>query len=79
MDVLDPWVVTPVDSIHDLDNIKLSTLSKAQRHNGVEATFELKNILVEGHAIDSSSSTAPRGLQFILGIRYSLIPNLFLI
>ncbi|TPX30824.1 hypothetical protein SmJEL517_g05698 [Synchytrium microbalum] len=66
-DVPNAWVVSAISCKHDLDNIKLSKLDAASSVKGVEAIFELKHILVEGHARDLSNNQPPRGLQFILG------------
>lgn len=62
MDVIQSWLVTPKASIHDLDNIRPSNLAK-----GVDALFELKNILIEGHAFDVTTNSPPSGLQLLLG------------
>jgi UDP-glucose:glycoprotein glucosyltransferase len=59
------WLVTPVVSIYDLDNICL----KSVEDSGVNAIFELKNILIEGHARDMRLNTPPRGVQLILGTK----------
>jgi len=59
------WLVTPVVSVHDLDNICL----KSVEDKGVNAIFELKNILIEGHARDMRLNSAPRGVQLILGTK----------
>ncbi|ORY34412.1 hypothetical protein BCR33DRAFT_510711 [Rhizoclosmatium globosum] len=64
LDVPRAWVVRAVDSVHDLDNLKLDALKPGQN---VDAIFQLNNILVEGHARELHSSTPPRGAQFILG------------
>ncbi|KAI0244032.1 killer toxin resistant protein [Massospora cicadina] len=61
LDTISAWLVTPTRSIHDLDNLELRKIP-----HGVEAEFELKNLLVEGHAQDASHAS-PRGLEFILG------------
>ena len=58
------WLVAPQDSIHDLDNIKLSGLAEGQN---VDAIYELEHILVEGHARDVTSGPPPRGVQLLLG------------
>lgn len=52
--------------MHDLDNIRLSDLKPSARQKGVEATFELSNIIVEGHARETRSQAPPRGLQLVL-------------
>ncbi|KAK6099484.1 killer toxin resistant protein [Batrachochytrium dendrobatidis] len=67
MDVVGAWLVRPTKSIHDLDNIKLSSLPHFPRAVGIEADFVLQSILVEGHATDIHSGGSPRGLQFVLG------------
>ncbi|KAL7945252.1 glycosyltransferase family 24 protein [Trichoderma barbatum] len=60
VDVPPAWLVAPLISIHDLDNIKLSAV-KADVH----ATYELKHILIEGHSREGKGS-APRGTQLVL-------------
>jgi len=59
------WLVTPIVSVYDLDNICL----KSVEDTGVNAIFELKNILIEGHARDMRLNTPPRGVQLILGTK----------
>lgn len=58
------WLVEVVDSLHDLDNIKLETVE-----SGVHSEFELEYLLLEGHCFEQSSGNPPRGLQFTLGNR----------
>jgi len=60
------WLVTPIVSVHDLDNICLKSVDSS---TGVNAIFELKNILIEGHAQDMRLRTPPRGVQLILGTK----------
>ncbi|KAK9777651.1 putative UDP-glucose:glycoprotein glucosyltransferase [Seiridium cardinale] len=60
MDVQPAWLVAAKDSVHDLDNLKMSSI-KAD----VDATYELENILIEGHSRDSTGSP-PRGVQLQL-------------
>lgn len=62
MDVPAPWLVAPKDSIHDLDNIKLSSIK-----GDVHAMYELQHILIEGHSHEATSGQAPRGAQLLLG------------
>ncbi|RIA98379.1 Glycosyltransferase Family 24 protein [Glomus cerebriforme] len=69
MDVIQAWLVTPKVSIHDLDNIRLANLDSRSRIKGVESVFELKNILIEGHARDMTLNAPPSGLQIILGTK----------
>ena len=57
------WLVAPKDSIHDLDNIKLSSLPAG---TNLDATYELENILIEGHSRDVTTGIAPRGAQLAL-------------
>ncbi|CAG8523322.1 6133_t:CDS:10, partial [Paraglomus occultum] len=68
VDTIQPWLVTPTECIYDLDNLRLSALDSRSRRKPIEAIFELENILVEGHARDTSGMT-PRGLQLILGTK----------
>ena len=52
--------------MHDLDNIRLSDLKPAARLNGIDAIFELSNIIVEGHAREVKTGAPLRGLQLLL-------------
>lgn len=61
MDVQPAWLVAAKDSVHDLDNLKLSSIN-----SDVDATYELENILIEGHSRESSGNP-PRGVQLNLG------------
>lgn len=61
MDVQPAWLVAAKESVHDLDNLKLSSAT-----TDIEATYELENILIEGHCRDQSNK-APRGAQLYLG------------
>ncbi|KAK3065774.1 hypothetical protein LTS18_002411, partial [Coniosporium uncinatum] len=63
MDVPGPWLVAPKDSIHDLDNIKIS---RSSGNSDVEITYELEHILIEGHSRDVTTGVAPRGAQLLL-------------
>lgn len=62
MDTPPAWLVAPKTSIHDLDNIKLSSIK-----SDVEAIYELKNILIEGHSREIPGGAAPSGAQLVLG------------
>ena len=64
MDAPPSWLIAAKDSIYDLDNIKLSSI-KGQ--GDVEATYQLENILIEGHSRDMNSGAPPRGAQLVLG------------
>ncbi|KAI1771565.1 UDP-glucose:glycoprotein glucosyltransferase [Hypoxylon cercidicola] len=61
MDVPPAWLVAAKDSVHDLDNLKLSSI-KAD----VDAVYELEHILIEGHSRETTGSP-PRGVQLLLG------------
>ena len=64
LDVPPAWLVAPKQSIHDLDNIKLSALKDG---SNIEATYELEHILIEGHSRDITVGPPPRGVQLLLG------------
>ncbi|KAF4626053.1 hypothetical protein G7Y89_g12109 [Cudoniella acicularis] len=62
MDIPPAWLVAPKVSIHDLDNIKLSSIK-----TDVDALYELEHILIEGHSREIVGGAAPRGAQLVLG------------
>lgn len=62
MDVPPSWLVAPKISIHDLDNIKLSSV----KNGDINAIYGLQHILIEGHSTDVTLGSAPRGAQLIL-------------
>ncbi|CAG8144198.1 unnamed protein product [Penicillium nalgiovense] len=64
MDVPSSWLVAPSESVHDLDNIKLSSIKSG---TDVDAIYALEHILIEGHSRDFTTKAAPRGVQLILG------------
>lgn len=64
LDVPPAWLVAPKESIHDLDNIKLSALKEG---TNVDAIYELEHILIEGHSRDVTVGPPPRGVQLLLG------------
>ncbi|KAL4920941.1 UDP-glucose:glycoprotein glucosyltransferase-domain-containing protein [Aspergillus aurantiobrunneus] len=64
MDVPPYWLVAPKDSVHDLDNIKLSSVKGG---SNVDAIYALEHILIEGHSRDLTTKTPPRGVQLVLG------------
>ena len=64
LDVPPSWLVAPEVSVHDLDNIKLSSL---RGQSGIEALYELESILIEGHSRDITTGNPPRGAQLELG------------
>ncbi|KAL8940480.1 MAG: hypothetical protein Q9216_002809 [Gyalolechia sp. 2 TL-2023] len=63
LDVPPAWLVAPKESVHDLDNIKLSAL----KEGNIDAVYELENILIEGHSRDVTTGPPPRGVQLLLG------------
>lgn len=62
MDIPPAWLVSPKLSIHDLDNLKLSSIK-----SDVEAIYELEHILIEGHSRQIPEGGPPRGVQLLLG------------
>lgn len=71
LDVPHAWQAFPKESVHDLDNLRLADLKPAARGRGVNALFQLDNLIVEGHARESKSGAPPRGLQLDLNNRVS--------
>lgn len=57
------WIALPESSIHDLDNIVLDKINEPM----LEAEYLLKNLLLQGHAVDVTTNTAPRGVALELG------------
>jgi len=66
METVTSWLVRPKESIHDLDNIHLASLSTTERAQGVEASFRLDYLIIEGHSRDSSNNAPTSGLQLQL-------------
>jgi UDP-glucose:glycoprotein glucosyltransferase len=65
MDVPPSWLVAPQESIHDLDNIKLSTLPVG---TNINAIYGLESILIEGHSRDTTNGgQPPSGAEVVLG------------
>ncbi|KAI0969178.1 UDP-glucose:glycoprotein glucosyltransferase [Xylaria arbuscula] len=62
MDIPPAWLVAAKHSVHDLDNLKLSTIK-----SDVEAIYELEHILIEGHSRQLPEGGPPRGVQLLLG------------
>lgn len=64
MDVPPSWLVAPEESIHDLDNIKLSTLPAG---TNINAIYGLESILIEGHSRDTTTGgQPPSGAEVVL-------------
>lgn len=57
------WVVMPFKCDYDLDNIILENVEE----DTLSATYQLENILIEGHARDITTNGPPRGLALELG------------
>ncbi|KAG9126087.1 hypothetical protein FRC07_004930 [Ceratobasidium sp. 392] len=64
MDVSPAWLVRPYVSEADLDNIHLASVADSK--TGVEATFHLDHLVIEGHAREAATNAPPRGLQLQL-------------
>ncbi len=64
LDVPSSWLVAPKSCVHDLDNIKLES---TKDDTEIDAVYELKHILIEGHSRDVVTSAPPRGAQLVLG------------
>lgn len=62
MDIPPAWLVAAKQSVHDLDNLKLSSIK-----SDVEAIYELEHILIEGHSRQIPEGGPPRGVQLLLG------------
>ncbi|KAJ2984948.1 hypothetical protein NUW58_g5796 [Xylaria curta] len=62
MDTPPAWLVAAKQSVHDLDNLKLSSIK-----SDVEAIYELEHILIEGHSRQIPGGGPPRGVQLLLG------------
>lgn len=60
LDTPPAWIASPIESPYDLDNLQLSAVNSP-----VHVTFQLKQLLIEGHARERTNSP-PRGLQLQL-------------
>ena len=60
LDTPPAWIVSPLESPYDLDNLMLASVTSP-----VHASFQLKQLLIEGHAREKTNSP-PRGLQLQL-------------
>ncbi len=59
----DNWLIEPIKSVYDLDNIKLASVTSS----GVHSEFELEHLLLEGHCFEAVTGNPPRGLQLTIG------------
>lgn len=66
MDTPQSWLIRPREALYDLDNIQLGMVSASE---GIKAVFDLDYLVVEGHARESPSNSAPRGVQMQLVTR----------
>lgn len=66
MDVPHSWLVAPRKSIHDLDNLRLNAILSRQESPVVDLTFELEQLVIDGHAREGDTLSPPRGLQLQL-------------
>ncbi|KAJ9105313.1 hypothetical protein QFC21_001681 [Naganishia friedmannii] len=66
MDVPHSWLVAPRKSIHDLDNLRLDAILGRQESPVVDLTFELEQLVIDGHAREGDKLSPPRGLQLQL-------------
>jgi UDP-glucose:glycoprotein glucosyltransferase len=60
MDTPPAWIVSPKTSPYDLDNLVLGAINQP-----IHVLFELKQLLIEGHAREATNAP-PRGLQLQL-------------
>lgn len=67
MDVPPSWLVTPKESPYDLDNLKIQSLKDRLKGGDIEALYELRSILIEGHSTDIINGGPPKGAQLVLG------------
>ena len=63
LDVPPAWLVASKESVHDLDNIKLSAIKD---DTNIDALYGLEHILIEGHSRDVTTGPPPRGVQLLL-------------
>lgn len=63
VDTPSAWVSMAKECEYDLDNILLNTVSGDR----LEAIYELKHLLLEGHASDITNRQSPRGVQLVIG------------
>ncbi|PWN25468.1 hypothetical protein BDZ90DRAFT_223349 [Jaminaea rosea] len=69
LDAPPAWLTMASEAVYDLDNIRLRDVPEDGRRKGVLAVYELKHLLIEGHAREAgkeSKNAIPRGLQLEL-------------
>lgn len=62
LDAPPAWLTMASEAIYDLDNIRLKDVPSSA---SVKAVYELKRVLIEGHAREGKAGI-PRGLQLVL-------------
>jgi len=62
LDTPEAWLMEPVTSGHDLDNMKLSKIAQ----NSIYAGFKVAKLYVQGNCGEQASRQPPRGLQLQL-------------
>lgn len=65
LDAPPAWLTQTSEAVYDLDNIRLRDVPADGRSKGVVAVYDLKQILIEGHAREGRNEI-PRGLQLVL-------------
>lgn len=65
LDAPPAWLTQASGAVYDLDNIRLRDVPSDGRQKGVVAVYDLKQILIEGHAREGRNEI-PRGLQLVL-------------
>ncbi|PWN22586.1 hypothetical protein BCV69DRAFT_311378 [Microstroma glucosiphilum] len=60
------WLTMASEAVYDLDNILLRDVPEDGREAGVLAVYDLKQILIEGHAREVLTNNIPAGLQLLL-------------
>lgn len=64
LDAPPAWLTMASEAVYDLDNILLRDVPEDGQKAGVVAVYDLKQILIEGHAREGRN--IPRGLQLVL-------------
>ncbi|CAO1622126.1 unnamed protein product [Jaminaea pallidilutea] len=64
LDAPPAWLTMASEAVYDLDNIRLKDVPADGRSAGVLAVYELKHLLIEGHAREGRE--IPRGLELDL-------------
>lgn len=60
------WLTMASEAVYDLDNILLRDVPEDGREAGVLAVYDLKQVLIEGHAREVLTNSIPAGLQLLL-------------